>query len=58
MVLSVHDELVFELPGAEMPEIAALLQAIMPNAIEMIVPLKIDLKSGSNWGDMKPYHLA
>lgn len=58
MVLSVHDELIFELPEAEMPEIAALLQAIMPNAIEMIVPLKIDLKSGSNWGDMKPYHLA
>ena len=58
MILSVHDELIFELPEAEVPEIAALLQAIMPSAIEMIVPLKIDLKSGSNWGDMQPYHLA
>ena len=58
MVLSVHDELIFDLPEAEVPEIAALLQAIMPNAIEMIVPLKIDLKIGSTWGDMKPYHLA
>ena len=58
MILSVHDELIFELPEREVPETAALLQAIMPLAIEMIVPLKIELKRGPNWGDLEPYRPA
>ena len=58
MILSVHDELIFELPEREVPETAALLQAILPLAIEMIVPLKIELKRGPNWGDLEPYRPA
>ena len=58
MILSVHDELIFELPDGELSETASLLQEIMPNAIEMIVPLKIERKSGSNWGDLAPYRPA
>ena len=38
-----------------MPEVAAVLQEIMPRAIEMVVPLKIDMKVGPNWRDMEPY---
>ncbi len=27
----------------------------MPTALEMVVPLKIELKMGPNWRDMEPY---
>ena len=58
MLLQVHDELIFELPKREVEEVAALLEAIMPRAIEMGAPLKIDLKAGPNWGDMAPLEVA
>ncbi len=54
MILQVHDELILELPPAEVDEMAGLLQALMPPAIEMVVPLKIEMKSGPNWRDMDP----
>ena len=54
MLLQVHDELIFELPRAETPQLIALLQDVMPTAIEMVVPLSIDIKSGANWRDLTP----
>ena len=54
MILQVHDELILELPPAEVDEMATRLQALMPQAIEMVVPLKIEMKSGPNWRDMAP----
>jgi DNA polymerase-1 len=54
MLLQVHDELILEVPPAEVDEMAALLQARMPQAIAMVVPLKIEMKSGPNWRDMAP----
>jgi DNA polymerase-1 len=53
MTLQIHDELIFECPGAELEEVRALCLDIMPKSIEMAVPLKIDTKSGANWGDME-----
>ena len=55
MILQVHDELIFETPENEAPALAALLHEIMPSAIAMIVPLKIEVKMGPNWRDMTPY---
>ena len=52
MTLQVHDELVFECPPEELEEMKALVQAIMPRALELTVPLKVDLKTGPNWGGM------
>ena len=55
MILQVHDELIFETPEEEAPALAALLHEIMPSAIAMIVPLKIEVKMGPTWRDMTPY---
>lgn len=52
MVLQVHDELVFELPKDEEEPLRAVLGEVMPNAIEMSVPIKIDIKTGENWASM------
>jgi DNA polymerase-1 len=52
MTLQVHDELVFEVPPEELDAVKQLVQQIMPNAMKLIVPLKIDIKVGKNWGEM------
>jgi DNA polymerase-1 len=52
MTLQVHDELVFEVPPAEMDIMKMLVQEIMPEAMKLSVPLKIDIKTGPNWGEM------
>ena len=52
MVLQVHDELVFEIPTDEETTMRDLLKEIMPNALKISVPLKIDIKSGENWASM------
>ncbi|MBL76247.1 MAG: DNA polymerase I [Chloroflexi bacterium] len=52
MILQVHDELVFEIPTDEETTMRDLLKEIMPNALKISVPLKIDIKSGENWASM------
>ena len=54
MLLQVHDELIFELPGAEVDDLVSLLQDTMPTAIRMVVPLQIDVRRGANWRDLEP----
>jgi len=53
MILQVHDELVFEVPQSELMEIRGIVQQIMPNAIKLSVPVKVDIKIGANWGEME-----
>jgi len=52
MTLQVHDELVFEVPPAEMETMQSLVKEIMPDAMKLSVPLKIDVRTGPNWGEM------
>jgi len=52
MTLQVHDELVFEVPPDEMETIKQMVLEIMPGAMQLVAPLKIDIKVGQNWGEM------
>ncbi len=52
MLLQVHDELVFELHPDEIETVQALVAELMPSALALAVPLKIDIKKGPNWGEM------
>jgi len=54
MLLQVHDELIFEVPQAEEKEMRKLVPELMSTAIELSVPLKVDVKAGPNWGEMEP----
>ena len=58
MVLQVHDELLFELPRDEIDVLAPDLCRIMESATELSVPLRVDLKVGDNWEEMKPPSFA
>ena len=53
MILQVHDELIFEVPKAEEKEMEQLAPELMSTAIELSVPLKVDIKTGPNWGEME-----
>ncbi len=53
MLLQVHDELVFEVPEAELEEMRELVPQTMSNALPLSVPLKVDIKTGANWGEME-----
>ena len=53
MVLQVHDELVFEVLGAELELMRQLVPQVMSTAVALSVPLKVEVKIGSNWGQME-----
>jgi DNA polymerase-1 len=53
MLLQVHDELIFEVPEDELQEMRQLVPQIMSTALELSVPLKVDIKVGNNWGQME-----
>ena len=52
MLLQVHDELIFESPPDEMETLIGLVLEVMPAAMDLLVPLKVDLKQGRSWGEM------
>lgn len=53
MLLQVHDELIFEVPQDEIEEMRQLVPQIMSTALELSVPLRVDIKTGNNWGEME-----
>jgi len=53
MILQVHDELLFEVPHAELDRLRVLARHAMENVYKLAVPLVVDLKAGPNWRDMK-----
>jgi DNA polymerase-1 len=53
MLLQVHDELIFDVPEAELKEMRRLVPEIMSTALTLSIPLKVDIKTGTNWGEME-----
>jgi DNA polymerase-1 len=53
MLIQVHDELVFEVPEAEVGPATELIRAEMEGAMELDVPLVVDVGVGPNWMDAK-----
>lgn len=53
MLLQVHDELVFEIPPEEWEELQPLIKSTMENAVELKVPLVVDIHAGENWMEAK-----
>ena len=55
MILQVHDELIFEVYESELASLVSLVREEMEKAIELLVPLRVDIKVGTNWYNVKPY---
>jgi DNA polymerase I len=54
MILTVHDELLFEVPTGRAGELAELVRDRMQAAAQLKVPLTVDVGVGDNWKDAKP----
>ncbi|MEK7868071.1 MAG: DNA polymerase I, partial [Candidatus Omnitrophota bacterium] len=53
MTLQVHDELVFEVPMDELDKMKKLVKEEMEGAVKLLVPIKVSVKYGKNWLEMK-----
>ncbi len=53
MILTVHDELLFEAPKETAEESAAVVRDIMQKAVPLRVPLTVDVGIGENWKEAK-----
>lgn len=53
LLLQVHDELVLEVPEDELEIMKKMVTEVMENALELDVPLKVDVDDGVNWYEAK-----
>ena len=53
MILQVHDELVFEVPKRSVDTVSRAVKEIMEGVENLSVPLVVDTKAGSSWGEAK-----
>lgn len=51
MIMQVHDELIFEIPEEELEEVKAKVKQQMESAMQLSVPLIVDVGVGDNWDE-------
>ncbi len=54
LLLQIHDELVFEAPQGDVEALIALARTEMETALELDVPIVVDVSVGDNWLETKP----
>ena len=52
MLLQIHDELVFEVPSEELDRMQKTVREEMETVAKLKVPLKVDVRCGSNWAEI------
>jgi DNA polymerase-1 len=53
MIITVHDELVFDVPASQLMRTALAVKNVMEGAARLAVPVLVTLKSGRNWAEME-----
>jgi len=53
MLVQVHDELLFEVPHQSLEASGIVIKQFMEQALSLSIPLLVDMKTGSNWAEMK-----
>jgi len=57
LLLQIHDDVVFEVPHDQhyIMEVSKKIADIMCHVYPLTVPVEVGVKTGENWGDMKPF---
>ncbi|MEW6041295.1 MAG: DNA polymerase I [Elusimicrobiota bacterium] len=53
LILQVHDELLFECSLESLEKASKTIKNLMEHSVKLSVPLKVDIKTGENWQNMK-----
>lgn len=53
MIMQVHDELLFESPETEVEKAVEIIRREMETAVELDVPLLVEIGAGDNWMNTK-----
>ena len=53
LLLTVHDELVVEVPEKDAEKVAELIKETMEGVIKLCVPIEVDIGIGNNWAEAK-----
>ncbi|ENH97066.1 DNA polymerase I [Gracilibacillus halophilus YIM-C55.5] len=53
MLMQVHDELILEVPEKELDTLQQMVVEVMTNAVDLRVPLTVDVSYGETWYDAK-----
>ena len=56
LLLQVHDELVLEVPDADVLDTMRLVKGVMESAYPLSIPLETEARSGGSWGTMEVIH--
>jgi len=57
MTLQIHDELVFEIPRAQLDAFSRMVKYEMEHALELSVPIEVTLKAGRNLYEIESFDL-
>ncbi|XP_044010406.1 DNA polymerase theta [Aphidius gifuensis] len=55
LVLQLHDELIYEVNGHDLENVARIIKESMENCCQLSVPLPVKVKVGPAWGDLQEY---
>ncbi len=55
LILTIHDELIFEVHNDILKNIISPIRDIMEHPLSLLVPLVVEVKMGRDWGNMKKY---
>jgi DNA polymerase-1 len=52
LLLQIHDELLFEVPVAELAPTARIVRQVMESVVHLEAPLMVEIRTGANWGEL------
>jgi DNA polymerase-1 len=55
LLLQIHDEIILDVPRERLKEIASIVRREMEHALELSVPLEVNVKTGFTWYDVAAY---
>lgn len=55
LILTIHDELIFEVRDDILKSIIAPIKYLMEHPLSLLVPLVVETKTGKDWGNMNKY---
>ena len=53
LVLQVHDEVILEVPPAELADVEVMVRTEMTGAYDLRVELAVEVATGATWADAK-----